>query len=227
MRAGLTDVLLLHRRRHASVQHNVTSNATRRRKNEVDRNKSLVTSQAMYDERVGKGCGYINMSRLGSKAKEFCRELLSLKDTGHANVVVNSKSLITVDGEIYTPLQLIDGKSPHEKVLVYAGITSQVDTTRRPGEYIQLKFGYNSREEMLADGWIIVPDVVSFPEPDFLSRRYTTAWTERLVQLCIEDVGDWVKVQWPSAEPAPVMGENRSGLTDNGMNSLYLCFKVT
>ena len=62
------------------------------------------------------------------------------------------------------------------------------------------KYEYASKFAMIDDGWIILQNVVQFLKYDFLCRRYTTAWTKRLLQLYIETFGHCVTVQWLEAE---------------------------
>ena len=138
-----------------------------------------------------------------NESDEFCRKILSL-DTGVFNIVVNPDSKIRVHQgedreEVYTPYELLCIQDKYQ-VLIYVGITGQVDSDC-PGEYIWKKYGCPSKLfAMLDDGWIILKDVVQFLKYDFLCRRYTTAWTKRLLQLYIETFGHCVTVQWLEAE---------------------------
>lgn len=110
-----------------------------------------------------------------------------------------SKTLIPTLWSIWIPrLESIGKKCTHRMNSfvsnVYAGITGQAEPNYRPGSCIRIKYGYPSTKAMIDDGWIILRDVVQFPEPDFFCRRYTTAWTKRLLQLYIEAFGNWVEV---------------------------------
>lgn len=161
-----------------------------------------------------------------TNVSSFVATSLHLKDTEASNVVVNPEAKIRVSqNEEYTPYQLLFEQTRYY-VMPYVGITSQADLTIRPGLYIVQKYRYRSKQEMLDDGWYILPSVVQFPEPNFDCRRYTTAWTERLVQMYIESFAPRVEVQWDHVEPAAAFGENRNNLADNGMNVMYMCFKL-
>lgn len=126
---------------------------------------------------------------------------------------------------MYTPYELLCEQDKYQ-VLIYVGITGQVDSDRS-GEYIWKKYEYASKFAMIDDGWIILKNVVQFLEYDFLCRRYTTAWTKRLLQLYTLKLSDTVSQcnGW-KRNKKPIFGENRSNLKDNGMNFLYVCFKL-
>jgi hypothetical protein len=206
-----------------SLHHKDYTNARQKIIRQDQRIVSLLKGNLMYNQRVESGVGGINFAEMDNDGYiQLCRQILSLQDIGYSNIVVNLNSKIRVREQDYTPHALLCEQD--DLVLVYVGITSKTDGSRA-GEYVRQKYGYPSKIAMIADGWVILQNVVQFPEPDFFCRRYTTGWTERLLQLYIQTMGRQVEVQWSEPEPLPLFGENRSNLADNGINSLYLCIK--
>ena len=153
----------------------------------------------------------------------FCSEVLVCAPFQETNIRVFEDCRFEVPGsnERLPPLRAIEA---HEGItLCYIGISGQHDRSERPLQYVANKLYNGYKTKARQDGWQChyLFDLV---DPNFDERRYNMAWAERHLQLFVKQRSD-VNVVWDYDEPAPIYGENRSGLPDHGFIGLYVCLK--